>query len=121
MMAPRRPPPPEDSGPETEPMTIAALAERIDGLRVELRVELTAALQQGLISAASDPDTWAAMVRGARSATERRAGRWVLGSVWAVTRKGLLLLALGMIVYSVGGWTALTALFKSAFSAGDAP
>jgi len=102
-------------------MTIAALAERIDGLRVELRVELTAALQQGLISAASDPDTWAAMVRGARSATERRAGRWVLGSVWAVTRKGLLLLALGMSIYSVGGWTALAALFKSAFSAGDAP
>lgn len=121
MMAPRRPPPPEDSGPETEPMTIAALAERIDGLRVELRVELTAALQQGLISAASDPDTWAAMVRGARSATERHAGRWVLGSVWAVTRKGLLLLALGMIVYSVGGWAALTALLKSAFAAGDAP
>jgi hypothetical protein len=26
-----------------------------------------------------------------------------------------------MIVYSVGGWTALTALFKSAFAAGDTP
>ena len=124
MMATRCPPPPEDSGPETEPMTITALADRIDDLHVELRalpVELTAALQQGLISAASDPDTWAAMVRGARSATERHAGRWVLGSVWAMTRKGLLLLALGMIVYSVGGWTALTALFKSAFAAGDTP
>lgn len=124
MMAHRRPPPPEDSEPETEPMTIAALADRIDGLHVELRqlpIELTSALQQGLITAASNPDTWAAMVRGARSATERHAGRWVLGSVWAVTRKGLLLLALGMIVYSVGGWTALTALFKSVFAAGDTP
>lgn len=125
MMATRRPPPIEDLGPETEPMTIAALADRIDGLHVELRqlpIELTSALQQGLITAASDPDTWAAMVRGARSATERHAGRWVLGSVWAVTRKGLLLIALGMIVYSVGGWAALTALFKSAFvAAGDTP
>ena len=70
MRATRRPPPVEDSGPETEPMTIAALAERIDGLHVELRVELTAALQQGLISAASDPDTWAAMVN--RLATSER-------------------------------------------------
>ena len=43
---------------------------------------------------------------------------WVLGSVWAVTRKGLLLLALGMIVYSVGGWTALSELLKSAFASG---
>lgn len=123
-MATSRPPPIEDLGPETEPVTIAALADRIDGLHVELRqlpIELTSALQQGLISAASDPDTWAAMVRGARSATERHAGRWVLGSVWAVTRKGMLLLALGMIVYSVGGWAALTALVKSAFAAGDAP
>lgn len=124
MMAPPKSSLPPDAGPDTEPMTIAALADRIDGLHVELRqlpIELTSALQQGLITAASDPDTWAAMVRGARSATERHAGRWVLGSVWAMTRKGLLLLALGMIVYSVGGWTALTALFKSAFAAGDAP
>lgn len=118
MMAPRRPPPPEDSGPETEPMTIAALADRIDGLHVELRVELTAALQQGIISAASDPDTWAAAIRGMRSATERHAGRLMFGVVWGTLRRVAAIVAIGMLIYSIGGWTALSGLLKSAFESG---
>lgn len=121
MMATRRPPPVEDLGPETEPMTIAALADRIDGLHVELRqlpIELTSALQKGLITAASDPDTWAAAIRGMRSATERHAGRMMFGVVWGTLRRVAAIVAIGMLIYSIGGWTALSGLLKSAFASG---
>lgn len=122
MMATRRPPAAaEDAGPETEPLTISALADRIDGLHIELRqlpIELTSALQQGLITAASDPDTWSAAIRGMRSATERHAGRLMFGVVWGTLRRAVAVVAIGMLIYSLGGWTALTAFIKSAFASG---
>ena len=75
--------------------------------------DITQALQTAIAQAASNPDTWAAAVAGARKATESHAGRWLVGSLWAVTRKGIVIVTLGMLIYSVGGWSALSATLKS--------
>ncbi len=75
--------------------------------------DITRALQRAIADAASSPDTWAAAVAGARKATESHAGRWLVGSLWSVTRKGLVILTLGMLIYSFGGWSALAGVFKS--------
>lgn len=55
-----------------------------------------------------------------KQATEH-AGRFVLGGLWGLARKASLFLALGGIVYALGGWSALAALFKAMFSQGGAP
>lgn len=81
--------------------------------------DIAAALRGAIAQAASSPETWAAAVSGMRQATERNAGRWLIGGVWAVARKVLVITALGMLVYSVGGWSALAGLFK-AVAAGEA-
>ncbi len=78
--------------------------------------DITRALQRAIADAASSPDTWAAAVAGARKATESHAGRWLVGSLWSVARKGLVILTLGMLIYSFGGWSALAGVFKSVVS-----
>jgi hypothetical protein len=55
-----------------------------------------------------------------KQATEH-AGRFVLGGLWGLARKASLFMALGGIVYALGGWSALAALFKAMFSQGGAP
>lgn len=54
-----------------------------------------------------------------KQATEH-AGRFVLGGLWGLARKASLFLALGGLVYALGGWSALAALFKAMFSSGGA-
>ena len=60
-----------------------------------------------------DPDTWADASEGMTEAAQRQAGRWLIGGV----RKGISKLAwvvvIGLVVYQLGGWTALLALLKS--------
>ena len=75
--------------------------------------DITRALQRAIADAASSPDTWAAAVAGARKATETHAGHWLVVSLWSVTRKGLVILTIGMLIYSFGGWSALAGVFKS--------
>lgn len=82
---------------------------------------LAEALQIAISRSASSPDTWAAAVAGARKATEKHAGRWLVGSVWAVVRKGLVIVTLGMLIYSFGGWSALAAMLKSLVGSEAAP
>lgn len=74
--------------------------------------DIAHALQQAIAAAASNPETWAAAVAGARRATESHAGRWLVGSLWSVVRKGLVIVTLGMLIYSFGGWSALAGVFK---------
>ena len=75
--------------------------------------DIARALQTAIAQAASNQETWAAAVAGARRATESHAGRWLVGSLWSVTRKGLVIVTLGMLIYSFGGWSALSAAMKS--------
>lgn len=75
--------------------------------------QLTTAVRDGITAALSDPATWAAAVSGMRASTEEHAGKWMVGAVWAVIRKLALFTMAGLVVYSIGGWSALSALWKT--------
>lgn len=75
--------------------------------------DITASVRAGIAEAACNPDTWAAAVSGIRASTEHHAGRWLVGAMWSVLRKALVVIVIGMLVYSVGGWSALSALWKA--------
>jgi hypothetical protein len=71
------------------------------------------AVRDGITAALADPATWAAAMGGMRASTEEHAGRWMVGAVWSVIRKMALFTLAGLVVYSVGGWSALSALWKT--------
>jgi len=54
-----------------------------------------------------------------RHATQH-AGRFVIGGLFSVAKRMGLFLTLGGLVYAVGGWTALSTLFKALFFTGGA-
>lgn len=49
----------------------------------------------------------------------QHAGRFVLGGLWGLFRKASVFIVLGGVVYALGGWNALAALFKAVFSSGS--
>lgn len=57
-----------------------------------------------------------ALVKQLQSAATKNTGKFVLGSVRAVIARGSTFLLLGMLVYSVGGWSAVAKLWHSMFS-----
>lgn len=75
--------------------------------------DVASAVRDGITAALADPGTWAAAAGGVRASTERHAGQWMLGAVWAVVRKAALFTLAGLVVYSVGGWSALSAAWKA--------
>lgn len=122
------PPEPSTHGGDTIPVDMDAwerqmgyVLTRLDEIQQRALTpdDITRALQRAIADAASSPDTWAAAVAGARKATESHAGRWLVGSLWSVTRKGLVILTLGMLIYSFGGWSALAGVFKSAVGSAE--
>ena len=74
------------------------------------------------IKAAMTEDTaaafWAAGLSVLQKQATQHAGRFVLGGLVGVVRKLGLFLTLGGIVYAMGGWSALAALFKVLFQSG---
>lgn len=61
---------------------------------------------------------WAGGVNMLQKQATEHAGRFVLGGLWGMARKASLFLALGGLVYAIGGWTALAKLFNAVFSHG---
>ena len=78
--------------------------------------DVAAAVGAGMVEAASNPATWTAALSGLRKSTEQHAGRWLVGALWAVAKKGLVIVVIGMLIYSFGGWTALSAAWKALWS-----
>lgn len=74
---------------------------------------LSAAVAQGLREAISDPSFWKAASEAMQQHAKSEAGGWLLGSVRALLSKLFLFLLAGMLIYSVGGWSALLAFFKA--------
>lgn len=74
---------------------------------------LSAAVSQGLRDAISDPAFWKAASEAMQQHAKSEAGGWLIGSIRAVISKAVLFLLAGLLVYSVGGWSALVALFKA--------
>lgn len=90
--------------------TIAYMEERI-----------AAAVGSGIKSAMTEDTAaafWAAGLSVLQKQATQHAGRFVLGGLVGVVRKLGLFLTLGGIVYAMGGWSALAALFKVLFQPG---
>lgn len=90
--------------------TIAYMEERI-----------AAAVGSGIKSAMTEDTAaafWAAGLSVLQKQATQHAGRFVLWRLVGVVRKLSLFLTLGGIVYALGGWSALAALFKGLFQGG---
>lgn len=86
---------------------------------LELRV--AAAVQAGIKGALTEENAaafWAAGISVFQKQATQHAGRFVLGGLWGLARKCSLFMLLGGVVYAIGGWAALAALFKSLFTSG---
>ena len=82
---------------------------------------IASAVGTGLKSAMTEDTAaafWAAGLSVLQKQATQHAGRFVLGGLLDVVRKLGLFLTLGGIVYALGGWSALAALFKVLFQGG---
>lgn len=95
---------------EVEDPGARAQIEALAGMLPAMIREGTAS---GMQDALGQPATWEAAALGFREAAKAQAGSMVLGALKAAVQKGLLFLALGGLVYWVGGWTALAAMWKA--------
>lgn len=71
------------------------------------------AMAEGLMAAISREDFWPTLGAGMQKHAAAQAGGWLLGGIKAALRRLFLFLVLGLLLYLVGGWSALVALFKS--------
>lgn len=86
-----------------------------------LEQRIAAAVGTGLKSSVTEETAaafWAAGLSVLQKQATQHAGRFVLGGLLGVVRKLGLFLTLGGIVYALGGWSALAALFKVLFQGG---
>lgn len=86
-----------------------------------LEERIASAVGAGLKNAMTEDTAaafWAAGLSVLQKQAAQHAGRFVLGGLLGLVRKLGLFLTLGGIVYAVGGWAALAALFKILFQSG---
>lgn len=83
---------------------------------------LRAAVKDGIKEALRDEETvgafWDSAFKHLQQKAQAGTGRFVLGGLGATLRRVSVFLALGFIVYSVGGWSALGKLFSVLWSSG---
>ena len=70
------------------------------------------AVADGIRVAVSDPKLWASALEAMQRHAQTEAGGWLLSWIKGLFSKVLLFCVLGAAVYSLGGWSALAALFK---------
>lgn len=82
------------------------------------------AVREGLRDTVNDEAIerfWAGGLTMLQRQATQHAGRFVLGGLIGILRKAGMFLALGGVVYAVGGWSALAALMKTLFSGSATP
>ena len=115
------PPPDPYTGPERR--TPAPAEVRLTEDTGEwLEQKMAAAVREGIKGAMTEETAaafWAAGLEVLQKQATQHAGRFVLGGLWGLARKASLFIALGSIVYAIGGWNALATLFKTLFTSGS--
>lgn len=76
---------------------------------------ITEAVASGLIAALHDERTWAAAAAGIRTSAQREAGNILVSALSGVLKKVTLFSVAGLLVYWVGGWSALAAVWHAMF------
>lgn len=75
-----------------------------------LKSEIAGAVKVGIKEAINEDaarEFWGTGFKVLQEQATNHAGRFVLGGLLGAIRKGLLFMAVGYMVYTVGGWTAL--------------
>ena len=83
-----------------------------------LESRIANAVQIGIKNAVTEDTAaafWSAGLQVLQKQASAHAGRFVLGGLWGLLRKASLFMMLGGIVYAIGGWSAMAALFKAIF------
>ena len=86
--------------------------ETISMLRSEIRMAINEGIQDQLTEE-NFAKFWDVGLRSLQNQAAQRTGLIVGGLLAGMLKKGALFVILGGIVYAVGGWTALAALFKA--------
>lgn len=99
-----------DTAPAGLDVQMQEALDRLADVHAEMLrpVDVTLALREAVADAAGHPDTWAAVIRGARAAATVSAGGRRLGPVRRWIGRAVVTLAVAAVVYSVGGWGALS-------------
>ena len=109
--------PPHTAPPDPEEVRLT------DTTIAHLEEKMAEAVTRGIRSAMT-PETaemfWSAGLTMLQREAQQHAGRFVIGGLAGLAKKAALFLALGGIVYAVGGWSALAGLFKHLFTQGVA-
>lgn len=83
-----------------------------------METRIASAVQSGINNAMTEGTAatfWAAGLHVLQKQASEHAGRFVIGGIWSLMRKASLFMMLGGLVYALGGWAALAALFKAIF------
>jgi len=108
---PQKPPPRAlDTDVTLMPETIALLEDR-----------MSHAVAAGIQSAMTEDAArqfWAAGFRALQEEAQTHTGRFVLGGLIGLVKKLITFVALGGMVYAIGGWTLLGKLWHALFGTG---
>lgn len=103
------------------------MADRLVDLQGEVHADaertkqvVREAVAEGIRDVLKDKEAIDTFWRGAldhlQQTATKNTGKFVLGSARALVARGTTFLLLGMLVYSIGGWTAVAKLWQSMFS-----
>lgn len=99
--------------PPNDPMSpqeVRLTAETINYLKEEIATAVAAGIK-GAINEQTAKQFWVAGLEILQQQAQEKTGKFVIGGVWAGLRKLALFIALGLIVYSNGGWAALAKMW----------
>lgn len=97
---------------------IARHDDELEQLRARRAQAIAAAVEDGIMRAASNPALWAAASAAIQSQAKARAGGWLFQGIGAIfSRAGWIVMAV-LAVYTLGGWSAVVAMVKAWGSSG---
>lgn len=77
--------------------------------------DISKAMRDGFVATLHDPATWTAAAKGVREAAKREAGNVVMGAIGSIFQKLVMFGLAGLLVYWIGGWSALAAVWSAMF------
>lgn len=76
--------------------------------------DMRKAVALGMREVLSDPAIWGGVVSGMRRAAQQEAGGWLFGGLRAFFSRLMWVALAVMVVYMLGGWSAVWVMFKGA-------
>lgn len=87
----------------------------------EMQAMVRQAVADGLRDACNDREAvgnfWRAAFEQLQAQAQARTGKWVLRNFWRISSKLAMFIGIGMLVYSIGGWTAVAKLWHATWGA----